>query len=306
MDIAGKLKMFGHKAALEAAHAAEAATPLVREAAQRAAQAGGQAAHGAKAAAANVGEAAGRAARAAADRVAEGARSAAQVVPAAATQAAASAGHAARAAAQAVPEAVGKAYDRAAPAVTQAVRAAAPEVADAAVEAAKSAAKTAIKGGRPASVVASAAKSAAKSAAGKAGKAAARAVTEVAVKNAADIREADAHAHTVRNESTGQDVVVEAYVRGPGGARDYAHVYPAGAKDDFGPVGNKAVGALLVMAGIPMLVLPGPGAAAIAAGMYYLRKASTSDTVLHADAEVSDAGPDSTPVPDAGTTQTGV
>lgn len=221
MDIASKLKMFGHKAAREAVHAAEAAAPIVRETAEKAAQAGSQAARAAKAAA--------------------------------------------------------------------------PEVADAAAQAAKSAALAALKGKRPAAVVAGAAKSAAKSAAGKAGKAAARAVTEVAVKNAADIREADAHAHTVHNDRTGQDVVVEAYVKGPGGKRDYARVYPAGAKDDFGPVGNKAVGALLVMAGIPMLVLPGPGAAAIAAGMYYLRKAQASDTVLHADAEVRDAQPGDEP-----------
>lgn len=219
MDIASKLKMFGHKAAREAVHAAGAAAPIVRETAEKAAQAGSQAARAAKAVA--------------------------------------------------------------------------PEVADAAAQAAKSAALAALKGKRPAAVVAGAAKSAAKSAAGKAGKAAARAVTEVAVKNAADIREADAH--TVHNDRTGQDVVVEAYVKGPGGKRDYARVYPAGAKDDFGPVGNKAVGALLVMAGIPMLVLPGPGAAAIAAGMYYLRKAQASDTVLHADAEVRDAQPGDEP-----------
>ncbi len=267
MDIAGKLKMFGHKAAREAAHAVQVATPAVREAAAQAAQAGSQAVRGAKAAALEAGNAAGQAAHEAADRAVAGAKAAVREVPAA----------------------VGQAYERTAPVVAQAAKEAAPEVADAVAQAAKSAAKAALKGGRPASVVASAAKSAAKSAAGKAGKAAARAVTEVAVKNAADIREADAHAHTVHNARTGQDVVVEAYVKGPGGKRDYARVYPAGAKDDFGPVGNKAVGALLIMAGIPMLVLPGPGAAAIAAGMYYLRKAETSDTVLHADVEVQDA-----------------
>ena len=71
---------------------------------------------------------------------------------------------------------------------------------------------------------------------------------------------------------TGQRVVVEAYVKTPGGGRDYDAVYPKGAMRDFGPLGNKAVGMLLVMAGVPMLVLPGPGAAAIAAGLYFLRK----------------------------------
>ena len=156
------------------------------------------------------------------------------------------------------------------------------------MEAAQSAAFAALKGKRPASAVANAAASAAKTAASRAGKTAAKAVAEVAVKNAADMREADAHAHTVHNTRTGQDVVVEAYVKGPGGKRDYARVYPKGAKDDFGPVGNKAVGALLIMAGLPMLVLPGPGAAAIAAGMYYLRKASDHDDVVHVDAEVRD------------------
>ena len=141
--------------------------------------------------------------------------------------------------------------------------------------------------------MANAAASAAKTAASRAGKTAAKAVAEVAVKNAADMREADARAHTVHNARTGQDVVVEAYVKGPGGKRDYARVYPKGAKDDFGPVGNKAVGALLIMAGLPMLVLPGPGAAAIAAGMYYLRKASDHDDVVHVDAEVRDPVPSS-------------
>ena len=115
------------------------------------------------------------------------------------------------------------------------------------------------------------------------------------MKNAADMREADAHAHTVHNTRTGQNVVVEAYVKGPGGKRDDARVYPKGAKDDFGPVGNKAVGALLIMAGLPMLVLPGPGAAAIAAGMYYLRKASDHDDVMHVDAEVRDPASSSQP-----------
>ena len=191
--------------------------------------------------------------------------------------------------------------ERAAPAVKEAVEKAAPTVVDAAVEAAQSAAFAALKGKRPASVVVSAAKSAAKSAAGRVGKTAAKTVAEVAVKNAADMREADARAHTVHNARTGQDVVVEAYVKGPNGTRDYARVYPKGAKDDFGPVGNKAVGALLVMAGLPMLVLPGPGAAAIAAGMYYLRK-SSADDVVHVDVEVGQgqdgddgAGPAGTP-----------
>ena len=204
---------------------------------------------------------------------------------------------------QAAVPAVQRAASRTAPAVVDAVEKAAPAVAEAAVEAAQSAAFAALKGKRPASAVANAAASAAKTAASRAGKTAAKAVAEVAVKNAADMREADAHAHTVHNTRTGQDVVVEAYVKGPGGKRDYARVYPKGSKDDFGPVGNKAVGALLIMAGLPMLVLPGPGAAAIAAGMYYLRKASDHDDVVHVDAEVRDPAPSSQP-PDEGQPRT--
>lgn len=236
----------------------------------------------------------------AAGKAAEKARETAAQVPVAARRAAEAVAHgvqtgtqAARDGVQAAVPAVQQAAARTAPAVVDAVEKAAPAVAEAAVEAAQSAAFAALKGKRPASAVANAAASAAKTAASRAGKTAAKAVAEVAVKNAADMREADARAHTVHNARTGQDVVVEAYVKGPGGKRDYARVYPKGAKDDFGPVGNKAVGALLIMAGLPMLVLPGPGAAAIAAGMYYLRKASDHDDVVHVDAEVRDPAPSS-------------
>lgn len=154
------------------------------------------------------------------------------------------------------------------------------DVADRAVSAAKDAAQKAAPAVREAAEGAGAKASDAARRAGeaakKAGTAAAGSVrtaaTKAAVKNAAGMREADARPHTVTDPQTGQRVVVEAYVKTPGGGRDYDAVYPKGAMRDFGPLGNKAVGMLLVMAGVPMLVLPGPGAAAIAAGLYFLRK----------------------------------
>ena len=274
---------FGRKARLEAERAARAAVPAVKDAAERIAPAMKDAA-----------ERVTPAVKDAAGKAAEKAREVAARAPVAARHAAETVAHGVQVGAQAACDgvqaavpAVQRAASRTAPAVVDAVEKAAPAVAEAAVEAAQSAAFAALKGKRPASAVANAAASAAKTAA--------KAVAEVAVKNAADMREADAHAHTVHNTRTGQDVVVEAYVKGPGGRRDYARVYPKGAKDDFGPVGNKAVGALLIMAGLPMLVLPGPGAAAIAAGMYYLRKASDHDDVVHVDAEVRDPASSSQP-----------
>ena len=287
MDLTSKVMAFGRKARLEAERAARAAVPAVKDAAERIAPAMKDAA-----------ERVTPAVKDAAGKAAEKAREVAVQAPVAARHAAETVAHGVQAACdgvQAAVPAVQRAASRTAPAVVDAVEKAAPAVAEAAVEAAQSAAFAALKGKRPASAVANAAASAAKTAASRAGKTAAKAVAEVAVKNAADMREADAHAHTVHNTRTGQDVVVEAYVKGPGGKRDYARVYPKGAKDDFGPVGNKAVGALLIMAGLPMLVLPGPGAAAIAAGMYYLRKASDHDDVVHVDAEVRDPASSSQP-----------
>lgn len=114
-------------------------------------------------------------------------------------------------------------------------------------------------------------------AARKAGSAATAAACGVATRNAAGMREANARPHVVTDPATGQKVRVEAYVRRPDGSRDYDAVYPRGAKSDFGPVGNKLVGTLLVMAGIPMLVLPGPGTAAIAAGLYFWRKGDAEE-----------------------------
>ena len=145
--------------------------------------------------------------------------------------------------------AMGDAADKAVPAVKQAASNAAAKAAPVARQVASSAAATVR----------------------KAGSAATAAVADVATKNAASMRDADTRPHTVIDPTTGQKVTVEAYVRCPDGSHDYDAVYPRGTKSDFGPVGNKLVGTLLILAGVPMLVLPGPGVAAIAAGLYFWR-----------------------------------
>lgn len=145
--------------------------------------------------------------------------------------------------------AMGDAADKAVPAVKQAASNAAAKAAPVARRVASSAAATVR----------------------KAGSAATAAVADVATKNAASMRDADTRPHTVIDPTTGQKVTVEAYVRCPDGSHDYDAVYPRGTKSDFGPVGNKLVGTLLILAGVPMLVLPGPGVAAIAAGLYFWR-----------------------------------
>ena len=96
------------------------------------------------------------------------------------------------------------------------------------------------------------------------------------------MRDADAHPHTVVDSKTGQKVTVEAYVRRPDGSHDYDSVYPHGTKSDFGPIGNKLVGTLLILAGVPMLVLPGPGLPAIMAGFHFWRKGDDEDKARHA------------------------
>ncbi len=159
----------------------------------------------------------------------------------------------------------GNAVAKAAPAVKQAASA----VAEKAVPAAKHAVSSVAAKAAP--VVRQAAASASATA-HKAGSAAVSAVADVATKNAASMRDADARPHTVIDPKTGQKVTVEAYVRRPDGSHDYDAVYPRGTKSDFGPIGNKLVGTLLFLAGVPMLVLPGPGMAAIMAGLYFWRK----------------------------------
>lgn len=151
--------------------------------------------------------------------------------------------------------------DKAAAAVKDAAQKAEPAMRQAAESAGAAASSAAKRAGATA-------KKAGASAAGSVKSAVAKAATE----NAAGMRAADARPHTVVDPKTGQKVVVEAYVKKPDGERDYNAVYPQGAMGDFGPLGNKAVGMLLILAGVPMLVLPGPGVAAIAAGLYFLGK----------------------------------
>lgn len=188
-----------------------------------------------------------------------------------------------------LPADVRSAVDRAVPAIEKAASSAGSAVAKAApvVQGAVAKAAPAVK--QAASTVAAKAAPVVKQAAGsaaaaarKAGSAAAAAVVDVATKNAASMRDADAHPHTVVDSKTGQKVTVEAYVRRPDGSHDYDSVYPHGTKSDFGPIGNKLVGTLLILAGVPMLVLPGPGLPAIMAGLHFWRKGDDEDKARHA------------------------
>lgn len=178
---------------------------------------------------------------------------------------------------------------QAVPVAQEAARRVAPAVKDAAAAAGGAAVAAACRAGGSASGAARAAAAAGKAAATKVAANAAGAATKVAVENAAGMRDADARPREVVDPRTGQKVVVEAYVRRSDGSRDYASVYPAGAKGDFGPVGNKLVGMLLIMAGVPMLVLPGPGVAAIAAGLYFLRKGDAADGKTPSSGSCGDA-----------------
>ena len=173
--------------------------------------------------------------------------------------------------------AVQSAAHKAVPVVRDAAAKVAPTVREAATKAAPVVKQAAASAGAAAVAAAQHTGGSAANVARKAGAAAATAACSVAAKNAAGMRDADAHPHTVVDPTTGQKVTVEAYVRRPDGSRDYDAVYPRGTKSDFGPVGNKLVGMLLIMAGVPMLVLPGPGMAAIAAGLHFLRKGDTEE-----------------------------
>lgn len=180
----------------------------------------------------------------------------------------------------------GSAVAKAAPVVQGAVAKAAPAVKQAASTVAEKAVPVvrhaATSAAAKAAPVAKQAVGSAAAAARKAGSAAAAAVVDVAAKNAASMRDADAHPHTVVDSKTGQKVTVEAYVRRPDGSHDYDSVYPHGTKSDFGPIGNKLVGTLLILAGVPMLVLPGPGLPAIMAGLHFWRKGDDEDKARHA------------------------
>ncbi len=188
-----------------------------------------------------------------------------------------------------LPADVRSAVDRAVPAIEKAASSAGNAVATAVPVVRGAVAKAAPAVKQAASTVAAKAAPVVKQAAGsaaaaarKAGSAAATAVVDVATKNAASMRDADAHPHTVVDPKTGQKVTVEAYVRRPDGSHDYDSVYPHGTKGDFGPIGNKLVGTLLILAGVPMLVLPGPGLPAIMAGLHFWRKGDDEDKARHA------------------------
>ncbi|MEE8716470.1 MAG: PGPGW domain-containing protein [Coriobacteriales bacterium] len=80
---------------------------------------------------------------------------------------------------------------------------------------------------------------------------------------------------------TGVHVVTEAYVIDESGRRDH-HVTPD-SPALLSPVGRRIAGFLLVLVGIPMLVLPGPGMMAIVAGMAMMRGETPSEGPLSVD-----------------------
>lgn len=179
-------------------------------------------------------------------------------------------GQAAADAARAIEYGCGKAYETArdianSPEVRNAVEKAVPVAKAAAADVGRAVSAVAEK----AVPVIRRAASSAVDAACKAGSSAVDAASNAVAGCATSVRDADARPHAVTDPVTGQEVFVEAYVVRPDGTRDYDAVYPGNVKRDFGPVGNRLVGALLILAGIPMLILPGPGIAAIGAGLYF-------------------------------------
>jgi hypothetical protein len=125
----------------------------------------------------------------------------------------------------------------------------------------------------------------ARAAGGRAVETARGAAAQVAAQVSEGTTEADARPRTVRNAQTGLPVTVEAYVRGAGGGKNHAAVFPRGTKSDFGPLGNRAVGALLVVVGAPLVAVPAvphvrvpAGLPVVRAGMYFWRKASAFDS----------------------------
>jgi hypothetical protein len=125
----------------------------------------------------------------------------------------------------------------------------------------------------------------ARGAAVQVGSAAGSAAAQVAAQVSEGTTAADARPRTVRNAQTGLPVTVEAYVRGAGGGKNHAAVFPRGTKSDFGPLGNRAVGALLVVVGAPLVAVPAvphvrvpAGLPVVRAGMYFWRKASAFDS----------------------------
>lgn len=74
-----------------------------------------------------------------------------------------------------------------------------------------------------------------------------------------------------KDPKTGQTVYTEAYVVNEDGSRDYE----SPLVEDTPPLSGlkaKIAGTVLILVGVPMLILPGPGIAAILAGLALLRR----------------------------------
>lgn len=102
----------------------------------------------------------------------------------------------------------------------------------------------------------------------------ARPAARRAIEEVERARRRDGRPQTQVDQATGQPVETQVYVINEDGSRDY-DVFPRRTAFDLGPAGRKVAGLLLILAGIPMLVLPGPGLAAILAGLALLGSSGT-------------------------------
>ena len=105
------------------------------------------------------------------------------------------------------------------------------------------------------------------------------------------------------DDATGQPVQTEVYVINEDGSRDY-NVFPReNPAREMGPIARRIAGLVLILAGIPMLVLPGPGLIAIAAGLALMGGKSLAQDSCQAQGPTrqttrrSDAAPDSKTAP---------
>lgn len=105
--------------------------------------------------------------------------------------------------------------------------------------------------------------------------------------DAASTRRSSGRPQASVDDATGQAVQSEVYVINEDGTRDY-DVFP---KEDptrsMGPLARRVAGLILVLAGIPMLVLPGPGLAAIAAGLALMGGKPASSSKRRSDPDPS-------------------
>lgn len=93
---------------------------------------------------------------------------------------------------------------------------------------------------------------------------------------------ADGRPQVSVDDATGQPVQTEVYVINEDGTRDY-DVFPRdNPTRTMGPIARRIAGLVLVLAGIPMLVLPGPGLIAIAAGLALMGGADPAQAVSSA------------------------